>query len=382
MCVAAAIFLFTFIMSEELQLQVAKLIDKGEEAKKRAAWGGFGVQLYHTEISLQLRAQKIITGLIAPTTAEQIKDAETALAITKKAKKELQDDRIEITTNRFKPVLARLMKPEEAIDAAIAENEAAILKAKQAEKEAQRTKENKEKELKQVAEQVRTYIADMHFANLNAQAKLIADAYQYGLDTNISASDLPEYLLKIKARITVANRTMPAPLIKAIYNTQADVDAEILKHFNPWTPKQYIDGFAIDVANKFDDWDLALKNKEQAKVLNTNEYQQTVEAIADEKGKETVSAKLEAIATPIIGQQVGGKPLKEVYVIPEPQTMDEAFVIINAFIVNQKLCMTHVGKIKPINFGVKQMIGALEAVKKQDEAFAFTGLAFKQIEKL
>jgi len=381
-CVAAAIFLFTFIMSEELQLQVAKLIDKGEEAKKRAAWGGFGVQLYHTEISLQLRAQKIITGLIAPTTAEQIKDAETALAITKKAKKELQDDRIEITTNRFKPVLARLMKPEEAIDAAIAENEAAILKAKQAEKEAQRTKENKEKELKQVAEQVRTYIADMHFANLNAQAKLIADAYQYGLDTNISASDLPEYLLKIKARITVANRTMPAPLIKAIYNTQADVDAEILKHFNPWTPKQYIDGFAIDVANKFDDWDLALKNKEQAKVLNTNEYQQTVEAIADEKGKETVSAKLEAIATPIIGQQVGGKPLKEVYVIPEPQTMDEAFVIINAFIVNQKLCMTHVGKIKPINFGVKQMIGALEAVKKQDEAFAFTGLAFKQIEKL
>lgn len=370
-------------MSEELQLQVANLIDKEQENKKRAAWGGFGVQLYHAEISLQLRAQEIITGLINPLSADQIKDAETALAITKKAKKQLQDDRIAITTARFDPVLTRLMQPEKSIDKAIADNEAAILKAKQAEKELQKTKENKEKELKQIAEQVRIYIAEMHYANLNAQAKLIADAYQHALDTNISVEALPDYLAKVKARINIGNRTTLAPVITAIYNTQQDVDAEILKHFSPWQPQQYIDGFAIDIANKFDDWALALKNKPQAKLLNENELKQTVEAIIDEKEKETIGAKLETIATPVIEFETSaGKPLKEAYVIPEPQTMQEAFIIMNAFIVNQKLCAPEIGKIKPINFGIKQMIAALEAVKKKDEQFTFTGLIFKQIEKL
>lgn len=59
-----AIFLFS-IMSEQ-ELQLAQLINKEEENKKRVAWGGFGVQLYHSELNLQLIANAISKKLINP----------------------------------------------------------------------------------------------------------------------------------------------------------------------------------------------------------------------------------------------------------------------------------------------------------------------------
>lgn len=369
-------------MSEELQLQVSKLIDKELENKKIAAWGGFGKQLYHAEIIFQLRQQKIVEKLVNPRTAEEIAAAEAALAIVKKERKALVDERIAITTNRFDPVIARLMKPEKDIATAIAANEAAILKAKQSQAEEQKIKANKEKELIQVAEQVRTYIADMHAAYLQAQVKLLKDAYTHALEAKKTLEELPEYLKKVKARLTVANRTTPPPKIIAKYNTQDIVDTEIKKHFTPWSPQQYIDGFAIDVDAKFTDWDLALKNPEQATELNNNEYAVTLEAIEDQKAKETVTAKLEAIACPIVEGTPTTKALKEVYKLEEPETIAEAMVIINAFTVNQKITIPNLTKIKPINLGVKQMIAALEDIKNKDNNFEFTGLNFKLIQKL
>lgn len=378
MCGAANFF--NFIMSEEQALQISQLIDKEVEVKRRAAWGGFGVELYHKEIALQLRAQEIIKKLIEPQSEEQLLEAEAALATVKKDRTEFIEDR-KNTTARFISVTKRLMLPEGSIDVAITSNEAAILKTKKDQKEAAKKTEDKEKELKQIGEQVRVYVADMHAAYLSAQLKLLTDAYEHALKTSISIEALPEYLKKIKARLTVTNRTTPAPVIQAKFNTQGIVDEEIKKHFNPWQPKLYIDGFAADVDLKFDDWALALKNKEQAAKINSDEFAITTEAIADQKEKEVVSAKLESIATPVT-EQPAGKALKEVYKLDDPQTIAEAMIIINAFTVNQKITIPELTKIQPINFGVKQMKAALESVKNKDNNFQFTGLAFKIIEKL
>lgn len=368
-------------MSEEQQLQIAKLIDKEVEKKRLAAWGGFGVELYHGEITLQLRAQEIATQLIKPETSDQIAAAEAALAKVKKECVALVEDRKEKYTARFISVTKRLMKPEQEVEEAIKANEAAIIKAKQAQKEELKTQENKDKELRQIAEQVRVYIADMHASYLKAQLTLLSKAYENALENNISIEDLPVYLDKVRARVTVKNMETPPPKPAFKYNTQEAVDSVVTEHFKPWPAQKYVEGFQLDLTNKFLDWDLALKNKSQAKKLNEDEVALTVEAIDDNKEQETVAAKLDAIATPL-AEAPGVKELKERYKIIEPETIEQAFAIINAFIVNKKLCVPSLNKIKPVNLGVKQMIGALEDIKNKDEAFEVTGIKFTKIEKL
>lgn len=382
LCGRCHIFSFqNFNMSEEQQLQIAKLIDKEVENKRRVAWGGFGVELYHGEIALQLRAQEIAAKLIKPENGEQIAEAEAALASVKKECADLIEDRKVKYTARFISVTKRLMKPENSIEEAIAANQAEIIKAKQDLKEEQKTKENKEKELKQIAEQVRIYVADMHASYLKAQLTLLSRAYENALENNISIEDLPVFLGKVLARVNLKNMETPPPKPAFKYNTQEDVDAEVAKNFNPWPAQKYVDGFSIDLQSKFSDWELALKNKPQAKKINANEEALTVEAIEDNKEKETVAAKLDAIAMPLT-ETAGVKQLKERYKIIEPDTLEQAFSIMNAFLVNKKLVVPELNKIKPVNLGVKQMIGALEDIKNKDEAFEVTGIKFTKIEKL
>lgn len=368
-------------MSEEQQLQIARLIDKEVENKRRVAWGGFGVELYHGEIGLQLRAQEITDKLIEPKTTAQIKEAEQALAQVKKEQAALIEDRKNNYTARFNSVAKRLMQPEQSIEEAIKANEAALIKAKQKEKEELKTTENKDKELKAIAEHVRLYIADMHAAYLKAQAKLISDAYKHALTAKIPVEQINDYVAKVSARINIANRVTPLPKPSFKYNTQDVIDKCVTANFTPWAPQQYVDGFAIDIKNKFSDWELALKNTEQALKLNDEEEGVTILAIEDNKEKETVSAKLEAIGMPL-SEAPTTKALKQVWKIVEPETIEEAFLIINAFTVNKKLCVPELNKIKPINIGVKQMISALEGVKNKDVAFEVTGIKFMQVDKL
>lgn len=366
-------------MSEEQNLQLTNLIDKEVENKKRVAWGGLGVQIYHSELSLQLVAQEISKKLITEIPTNKIADAEKALADVRTLYRALVESRKNVTS-KLDAVTDRAMLPEKGVLAAIEKNVAEIIKAKKQQEEERKTQDNKDKELKQVAEKVRVYVADMHASYLNAQAKLLADSYKHALDKEIGMESLTEYLTKIKGRVTIASMTTPSPKIAAIFNTQEDVDAEILRNFIPWTAQKYVDGFQLDLKNKYSDWELALKNKETAAEISTKELAETIDAINDNKEQEVIGAKLDTFASPV--QESGVKELKRPYKIPEPETMDQAYTIMNAFIVNKKLCIPHLTKIKPVNFGIKQMMAALEGIKNNDENFAFTGLVFTQIEKL
>lgn len=386
-------------MSENLEIQLAKLIDKAQENAKRTAWAGFGVALYHSDLRFQLIAQSISGKLINPKDTSEIEKAEEALALAKKEHKKLVDERIAITTARFEPVTKRLMTPEKEVLEAFAKNEAEILKAKKQREQEAKTKENKEKELREVAEKVRVYVADMHSAYLNAQLKLISDSYKHALnnfekntagdvfivipskaDNATTSIPFSTFLSTLKGRVTLLNRKTPPPKITAQFNTQDAVDEEIKKWFKPWSPQQYVDGFIVDVDKKYEDWDLAMKNKETALELNENEEKITTVAINEQKEQETVAAKLEAIATPIA--DVAVKEIKRPWKIKEPETIDEAFNILNAFVINRKLTQPELSKIKPINLSIKQMMGALESIKEKDEKFSFTGIVFSQIEKL
>lgn len=367
-------------MSEEQSLAVAKLINKETENKRNVAWGKFGVQLYHTEVNLQLRAQEIISKLIEPVSIEFIAQAEAAYAAVKKEHAELQKDRIAVT-GKFNPVVKRLMEPENGINEALEKNYQAILKAKQEQKDALKNEANKAKELKEIAAQVRVYVADMHAAALNAQLALLSKAYEHALSTSLSMQALPEFLQKLCARVNLNNCIVPPPKPQFQYNKQADVDKVVAENFNPWPAQKYVDGFALDVTNKFSDWEQALQNKDAAKKLNDDAVAETTAAIDDQKTKQTTAAKLEALSVPIV-EDAGMKPLKETWKISEPNNWDETFAIINAFAVNRNLVQKELSKIKPINFGIKQMIAALVAVKNLDEKFECTGITFSKIEKL
>lgn len=366
-------------MSEQELSILANNIDKEVEQKRIAAWGGFGKQLYHSEINFQLRSQTILKKLVEPITADQIQATEQALVTVKKELSDLIKDR-KVITARFDTVAKRLMEPEKSIEEAIAKNEAALLKAKKDERANSLLKENKEKELKGIAEYVRVYIANMHSAILNAHAKLLVDAYAHALATDIQVSDLPAYLEKVRLRAST-NTTIVEPKPPFQYNTQADINAEVKKHFNPWTPQKYAEWFAIDLDKKFVDWQIALNNKPQATELNKQEYDTTIAAIADTVQREVIGAKLDNIAMPV-AEVAGTKQLKEKWVLPEPETLEQAQKIIDAFSINRQLTYTELRKIKPISLSVKQMIAALESVKNNDEAFEVTGLVFKKIEKL
>lgn len=366
-------------MSEEQKMHVAKIVTP-EEQKKIEAWGKFASVLHNSEITLQLQAQEITNKLVDPITTELIESAEQAHAIVKKEYYELQKRRIAVTS-KFDPVIARLSSPEKSILAGLEKNYQAILKAKLAEKEAAKTKEAKAKELKDIEAQVRVYVADMHASYLAAQLKLLTDAYEYALAQGLTMENLPEFKTKLCARINLKNQETPPPKPIAQYNTQADVDAEVLKHFNPWPPTDYVNGFAADVETKFSDWEHALQDKAAAKELNAKEITITTEAINDQLQKQKVAAGLNALAAPL-EQEPQGKPLKEVWQIAEPTNWDEMFAIINAFAVNRSDVQKHISRIKPLHFGIKQMMAALIAVKTEDENFEITGITFNKIEKL
>jgi len=368
-------------MNDDKALAPVKIIiNEEEQNKKILAWGAYGKALYQADLTLQLQSQEIINQLVDPSTPELVNKAEAAYTVAKKNLNLLQQSRIAVT-NKFEPVITRLSAHEKAIQAALKANGEAILKAKQQVNEAAKTKEAKAKELKDIARQVAVYIADMHASQLNAQYALLSKAYEHALSVGISMEALPEFKAKLCARVNTGNCTIPAPRPTFKFNTQEDVDAEVAKYFNPLPPNEYIAGFIQAVESKFSDWEQALQNKEAAKELHEKEVANVAGEITQQLEKQKVAAGLNALAGPIL-EEPAGKQLKEVWKIAEPQNWDEIFAIINAFAVNRSDVQAHLNKIKPINFGIKQMMAALVAVKTADENFQVSGITFTKIEKL
>jgi len=348
--------------------------------KKRVAWGNLGVAVHNAEIALQLKQQAIIKLLVAPTKTDQLPAAEETLKLAKKQLEQLEEDRKKVTS-KFEGVTKRLMKPEKEVDATIATFATTIINLKkQAEKDEKKLKQIND-ELNAIAAKVRLYIAEINASYLSEHAKLINDSYVYALE-KIHPDTKDEYLAKLKARITIAKRTMPPPVYKAVVATQADVDDEIAKVFKPITAQEYIDGFVKDLEAKYSDYKLAWDNKEQALKLNEQEAIDNASAIEQQKQHDTVAANIQALVqTPVVG--FTGKRLKEVYKLAMDETFEHANIICTAYLANTQKCREKLQITKWLTgFGVKQMISALEKIKNDDEKFNFDGLIWTTEDKL
>lgn len=350
--------------------------------KKRAAWGKIGVSIHNTEKALQLRAQKISNSLVLPPTdTKEIQKAEEALKLATQNRVALEEDRKKIT-GTLNDVINRLMVPEKSVTAAISTFTGELIKLKKRADEEEKTNQQKAQELKQVVEKVRLYIAEINASFLQETAKLISDSYKHALE-NIKPEDIEVYKEKfISLRITEKKYTIQSPTIKAVYNTQAVIDQEIAKVFKPKTAAEYVEGFKIDIKNKYSDYKLAWENKEQALLLNKKEEAETAEAINQQKQQDVVAANVQAmISTPVVGWS--GKSLKEVYKLAMDETFESANIICMAYIANSNKCREKLQVTKWLSgFGTKQMIGALEKIKNEDEKFDFNGLVWTKTDKL
>lgn len=349
--------------------------------QKRTAWGKMGVAIYNTEIALQLRSDQICNTLVAPTETKDITKAEETLKLANQNRAALEEDRKKIT-GKLNDVINRLMIPEKSVAGRITDFAVQLIKLKKQADEEEKTTQQKTQELKQVAEKVRIYIAEINASFLQETAKLISDSYKYALE-NIKPEDIDAYKEKfISLRITEKKYTIYSPTIKAVHNTQAVVDAEIAKVFKPKTAAEYVEGFKIDIKNKYSDYKLAWENKEQALLLNSKEEIENTEAIDQQKQQDVVAANVQAMAaTPSVGWT--GKTLKEVYKLAMDETFESANIICMAYIANSNKCREKLQVTKWLTgFGTKQMIGALEKIKNEDERFDFNGLIWTKTDKL
>jgi hypothetical protein len=366
-------------MSEE-QLSMEKAAEQVIE-KKRTAWGNLGVAIYHAETDLQLKQQLIEKTLIAPTKIEDIPKAEETLKLAKQGVGDLETAR-KLITGKFKDVTERLMKPEKSVELKINAFTAELIKLKRLADEEAKKQEQKNNELKAIAAKVRLYIAEINASYLKEHAKLLNDSYVYALE-KVPPEKLDEYKAKLKARITIANRTMVPPAYTATYATKEEVDAEIAKVFNPIPAAEYVQGFENDLNLKYADYKLAWENKPQALKLNEQENADNQTAIEQQKTQDTVAANIQALAqTPTIGL-ANTKPLKNVYKLAMQETFNDANIIITAYLANNQKCFGKLSITKWLSgFGVKQMIGALEKLKNEDEKFNFDGLVWTTEDKL
>lgn len=372
-------------MSQELKKALP--VDEAVEAKRKA-WGQVGVIFYSTEMALQLRAGALKTKLATiPREPKDLATAEATLKSVKQDRNALEEERKKITS-RVQDAITRIMIPEKEVDQAIKDFETAIIAVKKKKKETDDKEENKKKELAAVAEKVRIYIANTNAEWLKYHAKLISDSYVAALNgiegkmAPVPPENIQAYVAKVKARVNIDNRTMQPPLIAAVINTQEDVDAELKKHFTPMTAQEYVDGFVADMDLKYSDYELAWNDKEQALKMNEEEVAENATAIDKQQSADVATAGFQAMAVTMVSETTT-KPLKELYALDMPETLESCKKIIHAYMLNAAKCDAQLRISKWFTgFGVKQMIAALEKIKNDDNNFNFTGLVWKTLDKL
>lgn len=361
-----------------MDLQLSKELQaKGE------VWRKMGLSVHEKRTALKLLSDKAAAELlVAVTKIEEVPVAEENLRKAKKQLETISNDR-KLLTEKLNKVVAGLMEPEKALSAAIDQQEKNIIITKRAHELAEGVKATKAAELTSVRQHVDQYSIELHSSMLQSQAKLLKDAYDYALE-KISPDELPKYLEKVRGRVTPANQTMPKPKFKAAHNLQADVDAEIDNYFKPLSGEKYVEGFNQQLNLKFTDYRVAWQNKVQAKHLSDQQFEQETATILDAKTNTIIASQLVAMAEPASEAEPKiTKDLKKYYALNIEETKTNALIIMACFQANSQRLLPMVRDLKNwFNFGVKQMIAAIEKLKNEDEKFEFTGLTWKQVDKL
>jgi len=347
---------------------------------KKTAWAQMGAAVYKTEIQLQVEAQQALNDISLPTRIEDVPEAETVLKAVKAAQKSIETKRKGVTV-KFDDVISRLMQPEKSFADPIKQLSDAIIKVKKEHEANQLKLKNILDEKTRVREYFLNKKIEVESALANKVNEFVSRCYEKALNDSVTLEGLEEYKNKSIAAVTINSFAYAVPSYNPAYCTQEEIEVIKQECFVINKP-HYVAEFALQLEEKFSDYDVALNNKAAALALSQKQEQEKKDEIKSAANNQAMSVKLEASATTVSAEPVFTKALKKSYEIDMPETIESILTIMGAFSANINLCLPKLKVNKWFAFTPAQAANVLTKVKCDDNNFAPAGITFKEVDKL
>lgn len=349
---------------------------------KKQSWIKLAEAVHFGELQLQAQASGAISAIVKPVKIEDIPAAEAQLKELKSTRNVIEVSRKAITS-KFDAVSTRLMNSEKSLDEPIKNLTADIIAVKKRKEEADKLVQQKNDEIKSVIERVKTLIAANDYEFKSQIGIKVSLAYEHALSTDVKPDKLEEYLTKIKANVGVVDFQINKPDIlefKTNCLKPDEVTTLINDNFNT-NPHAYVGIFQKELSEKFVDYATAYQNKADAIALSVKQQAEKEAALKAEEENKKIAAKLEASATEVT-VSTGVKALKKSYEVDMVESMDNAFLILSAFLANRDKCTSKTTVKKWFAFGADSAAKALAKVKSDDNSFNPQGIIWKEVDKL
>jgi len=363
-------------------LQVIVTADSEAVLEKKKQWAEVGLVVHNANISLQTKAEDLKARLIAPTSIDQVTEAEGVLKEINGELNALIAER-KVTTSRFDKVSEALMKHEKSVKESIPAFQNAIIKLKQEAEKIKNAERAKEEAIRKAKEDAIKFVNESFKKMQDLVAVRCQEAYEFALNNpktkkSIEESKIASYIEKCKAKLTEKDFT----LVKPDNISQENFDAAKLFVDMP-EPKDLLAYWDKQMNVKFEFYTVALKNKEAAIQASQKAKEEADRLRAEELSQRNVAAELEAASmSSEVTIDNGIKDLKKKYEVDLEDTEQNAILIMTAFVTNFGQVKDGVRVTKWSNLSVSQMGAALAWLKNKDDRFEFGGIKFKLTDKL
>lgn len=359
--------------------QIIITADSEAVLAKKKAWSEIGLAVHNANLSLEAKAKAaidLINGTI-PKSIDEVLGAETVLKEVKATINSIESKRKEITS-KFDKVSSALMTHEKLVKDALPAYQNAIIAIKK-DYEAQQAKKALEEAAERKAkEDAINYINKCYNDMKNMVSEQCQKTYEYALNKPVTVEKLKSYLIKVKETKTEKDFTIIQPDNISLSNF-----SHAFKQVDMAAPADMLAYFHRAIDEKFKFYEVALKNKDAAIKAAHEQAEKEAAERAEELANAAVANRLETIATSIDTTFDNGvKELKKKYEIDMEDNEASALLIITAFVTNFKEAKEGIRVKSMMALSIAQMGSALAWMKNKDNAFSFTGINFKTVEKL
>lgn len=359
------------------------------QAEKQRAWGNFGVALVNAETNLSLEKSKIVNTLKKlEVSKDNLKEAENLLKLAKSDLKSLIENRKKLT-DPIDGVKSRLMENEKATDLEIKNYEQSIIGVKKIIQEEIRKKEAKGDEKK-------LYISKLNqaYIELNDYLQSVVNKKTMDLYLSILNDEVPfdEYDTAVMGKMLEIKANSNLPTLKAYFEKQNFVNAhhtreELMAIYeeNKQNAHSVIDVYAqieTNLKNKKVGYRSELANKEEAKKMALKEQIEADKKRLAEKQNAELEAKIQQAAAEDAKPKSDVKDLKLVYEVEMENTPQTALQLFATFSANYDLVLSKLKVNQWMAFTPKQIASVLGRLKTENNSLEFTGITFKEVDKL
>ncbi len=359
-------------------------MDEGLIKQKREAWAVFGQSFNEKEMQLQAQAQTALAQLIIPTSMEEVVAAEAALKLVKADKTRLDEERKETFGRKLEGLQDRLIKPIKSFDDPIAKATNAIIELKKLDAKKREAEAEKIKERKTIKESILNQMSDFSLQYKIRVSDILKTCYENALNAKLTGETLASFIVQAKGLITKTDSIFSYKLPKLEYSSIEDVkeiEQAIQQELSWPDAENYLSAFHKLVDQRFENFDIALNNIEDALRLVKEEAKEEIEKNEQVAKMEVIANQIDAAATPMLFEYAS-KELKEVYVLDMPNTMNSMVQIIGAFMAYSTECLPKIRVKNWMNFDAEAAGKALCKLKQEKPEIQFRGVVFKKEHKL